>query len=193
MKHKTLSLLLGAILGGITLATQAATIAASPSVTNVPAGTPQVTVSLDALTGFPSTIGGGMSISWGGGLLALDHWVLGSLWDPTALDLFAGYSLDINNGATDLYFSPNALSAGPGPMHLMDLVFNVTGTGSAVVNPTVTGAAQEWGDTSFNTINVTTASASVNVSPVPLPAAIWLMLSGLPGVFMMARRRLAAA
>jgi hypothetical protein len=132
-----------------------------------------------------------MSITWGtpDSILTLDHWDLGSLWDPTAIDLFAGYSLDPVNGVTDFFFSPVALSVGPGLFHLIDLVFNVTGTGTANVNPTVSGLVQEWGDTEFNTIAVTTQGGTVNVSAVPLPATVWLFGSGLVGLAGLVRRK----
>jgi hypothetical protein len=191
MNHKIFSLFAGVVLGVVAFAANAATISVNPSLVNVPAGTPQVTVSLDAGADFPATIGGAMSITWGtpDSILTLDHWDLGPLWDSTAVDLFAGYSLDPANGVTDLFFSPIALSVGPGPFHLIDLVYNVTGTGTANVNPTVSGLVQEWGDTAFNTIAVTTQGAMVNVSAVPLPAAGWLMLSGLAGLMAVSRRR----
>jgi hypothetical protein len=191
MNHKILSLFTGFVLGIVAFTTHAATISVNPNLVNIPAGTPQVTVSLDAGADFPATIGGAMSITWGtpDPILTLDHWDLGTLWDPTAVDLFAGYNLDPANGVTDLFFSPVALSVGPGPFHLIDLVFNVTGTGTANVNPTVSGLVQEWGDTEFNTIAVTTQGGTLNVSAVPLPATVWLFGSGLVGLVGLARRK----
>lgn len=192
MKRHTLSVIFGAVLGTFALTAESATISTSPSLINVPAGTPQVTVSLDTLADFPATLGGVMSITWGGpsaGLLTLDHWVLGALWDPLSTDIFPGYSLNATTGVTDLYFSPNAVFSPAGPFHLIDLVFNVTGSGTANVNPTVSNVGvQEWGDSNFNVIPVSTLGASVTVAPVPLPPAVWLLLSGLTGMFAVARR-----
>lgn len=190
MNHNILSLFAGIVLGAVGFVANATTISVNPGLVDVPAGTSQVTVSLDAAADFPATIGGAMSITWDSpdSILVLDHWDLGPLWDPTAVDLFAGYSLDPAIGVSDLFFSPIALSVGPGPFHLIDLVFNVTGTGTANINPTVSGLVQEWGDTGFNTIAVTTQGGTVNVSAVPLPAAVWLFGSGLAGLAGMARR-----
>lgn len=190
MNQKILSLFAGVALSVAGFAASAATISVNPGLVNVPAGTSQVTVSLDAAADFPATIGGAMSITWYSpdSILVLDHWNLGTLWDPTAVDLFAGYSLDPAIGVADLFFSPNALSVGPGPFHLIDLVFNVTGTGTVNINPTVSGLVQEWGDAGFNTIAVTTEGGTVTVSAIPLPAAVWFFGSGLAGLAAMARR-----
>lgn len=192
MKKALLSTLIGSFLTALTLGADAATISITPTPLTVPAGTATVALSVDG-TGFPlDTSFGTMSISWDSTVLTLNSVTYDAIWDPAWNFIFT----ESPGGISLINFVPDNWLTGAvvGPdFHLMDLVLNVVGgPGTSTAIHMVDGIDPWTRDTGAVVAGVVLQDGQVNVAPVPLPPAIWLLLSGLTGMFAVARRNQAA-
>jgi hypothetical protein len=144
-----------------------------------------VTVALKG-RGFTQTIeGGGVNLSFNPAVLQLNSVAV----DTTTWEFFTTPGT-INNTAgtlTDLTFSSFAGNSGSFPV--AQLIFQAKGLGTSLLtltestlNPFASGGALLNPPVSF-------ANANIQVTAVPVPAAIWLWLSAMGGVFYVGKRR----
>lgn len=194
MKAKHLSLIAGALLGLASAGAQSSTIAVTPNASLVAPGTASINLSIDG-SGFPlDTTGGGLSVSWLDSVLSLGSITYDPMWDQ-------GWNTTVSTspaGVTNVTFLPVGFFGGTNAgsdFHLMNLTLNVVGgAGSTTPINLEVPALNGWYDSNANLLQVAAVDGSFAVmSPVPVPAAGWLLLSGLPFVFRMARRSGAAA
>lgn len=173
MRTKTLGGLL-VILLILTARVEASTVSFNPSGTSVGIGQ---TFSINLVgTGFTDIVdGGGVNLFYDAAVLAVNSVTVDTtVWDffdaPGAIDNTSGNVSEIQFasffGATGNFAIATidflAVGAGHSALTLTESVLNPFASGGLPLNPAVTYQ-----------------NASVTVSAVPLPAAFWLMLSGL--------------
>lgn len=174
----------------------AATITLMPATQTVTQGDPvTITAHMD-FTG-EATLGGGFDVFFDPSVLSfVSHTYNASLGDPLLRrnpDILTG---EINGLSFGDFGGPT------GPALVVTLVFNTLSATSTLVSLNVNGAdgpdgAGEPGGflsaiAPFGPQAVSFTGAAVNITPVPLPAAGWLMLGGLGALVGMARRQKAA-
>lgn len=168
MISKSISAVVG--LGFLAMSSaQAANVSLNPADSSVGVGG-SFTLQVDA-SGFSiPTIGAELGVDYNPAVLSLDA----ATWNPNSPfeddvtlvnDIVSFYTFAEASGdfqVVDLQFT--VLSNTPTKISLIDQETNLLG----------------WFDTSGNPISgITYDGASVNVNPVPLPAAVWMMLGGL--------------
>jgi hypothetical protein len=118
------------------------------------------------------------SVAFGAGLDVLG---LGSFQeaDASALGLVNAFELSFDTTA-DL----NTLQ--PGTFTLFTITFSAASAGTSLLGLSVNSLSSAEGT---GLVADALNGASVSVAPVPLPAAVWMLLSGLAGTGLLARRR----
>jgi len=186
-------------LGALLIAGQvnAEIVSLTPSVTSVVVNDP-FTLTVQGSEFFDDVSSGSVEVSWDSTAMTLTS----SVADLGASALANGFPLDfgVTTITTDSLTGLSTLSATYGTFATvfgptfdffsMDFV--------AIPPPSQTtldigiGAFGDWQsgtNPAFSITNVTYAGATVNVNPVPVPAAVWLFGSGLIGMVGIARRR----
>jgi len=133
---------------------------------------------------FPSTIGGGIDLSFDPSVVNIAavtmNTALFEFSDPGTVDNTAGT-------LTDAYF--NSLAAPSGDLEFMTIDFIATGAGTTQL-VLAEGALAVFSDDNANQFGdqIDFVSSTVTVTAVPLPAAAWLMMSGIGVLGALARR-----
>jgi len=186
MKMKLTSGLLGVAALLIASQANAATISLTPSVTNVAVDDP-FTLTVEG-SGFDTGVSsGGVVLSWDTNIVQLTS----TEADINTSLLTNGFLGVVTLGAGTAELSGFSLAglAGPG-FNFASLDFVAIpppGTTDVIVSASLFG---DWQDLAGQAVIVDTFnSATVNVSAVPVPAAVWLFGSGLIGLVGIARRR----
>lgn len=181
MISKSISAVVG--LGFIAMSSaQAATVSLTPSASNVAVGD-SLTVHVDA-TAFSTPTGGAtLGISYDPSLsLAGASASAGSPFGVPNLN--ADDTVDFFVGLTD------PLASGDFPVIDLQFVAVSEAQGAQVTLVDLVNFDLAWFDENFDPIpNITYNAASVNVNPVPLPAAVWMMLGGMGLLGWTGRRR----
>ena len=170
---------------------QAATVSFNNSVTNANIGDSfMLTVQG---SGFDTIVGGGLNLSFNASVLQLNSVTI----NQTVFDFYIGDGTE--EGIVDnslgllLNTSFNTFFGASGNFDIMDIGFTAIGAGSS--NLTLSESllwvfADEFGAPYGS--NVTYNPATVNVvgaSPVPVPAAVWLFLSGIAGLLSFTKKK----
>ena len=176
----------GAVLAVFAAVSQAATISLSPSSQNVALGNPvSLQLNMD-FTGDP-TLGGGIDIFYDSSLLTFVSFSFNpSLGDDTGQQRQPDVLTNELNGLA--FSSSTGLS---GPSLVGTLTFNTISAGTALFTmaDNVLPAGGFFSAVTFNPQTVTYQGASVDVAAVPIPAAVWLMLSGMGLIGAMSKRK----
>lgn len=155
---------------------QAATVSLTPQSPSVALGD-QVILQLNMDFGSDDTLGGGFDVFYNHSLISFTSFTFNSGWgDDPGYHRQPDLELDKLNGIAFGNFG------GIGGAHMVGtFVFNTLGAGPAnftlAENDAPTGGF--FSARTFGPQAVTYSGASVNVTSVPLPAAGWLLLSGL--------------
>ncbi len=144
------------------------------------------TVTLDVIMDFSdTTIGGGFDIQYDSSALSFLSWNPNAVGDPGFSGLPA-ISDGLLSGITVGEFS----SGLTGIQNLGSVSFMVLADGGTLSSADTDSDAGPFIDfNTFQNMNVEYNSATVNAVPVPVPAAVWLMVGGLGALFSFRRKR----
>jgi len=189
MKMQLTSGLLGAAALLIASQANAATVSLTPSAQTVAVGD-AFTLTVSGTDFFTDVSAGSVLITWDSNLLQLSS----TLTDVGTSAALNGFPIDFGTntlvpGQLEATFSTFGTVAGPGfDFFSLDFIA-IPPPGESAVD-IFAGFFGDWQDGSGADITpVTYVGASVEVSAVPVPAAVWLFGSGLIGLVGIARRR----
>jgi len=150
------------------------------------------TITLDILMDFTGdpTLGGGTDIFYDASVLSFQSFDFGTT--TLALDpAFSRSPDELANELEGLAFGSFAGLEGPGTVGT--LTFQAISIGDITLTMAVTDKALKGGDfisaTDSSVQTVTFGTANISVSQIPVPAALWLFISGLLGLSALSRRR----
>jgi len=180
MRSKLLSLVSAFVLGGLSMAANAASVSLQPATVDVHVGD---SFGVDVWWDFTgeATLGGGTDATWDPAGLSFVSLVFD---DNPDFDPAFTRQGEVSPGLIDGFATGNFNGlAGDGPLYIATITFTALTEGSFVIDlaedtgiagPFVSIAGQLYPDLVFS-------GATVNVSggAVPLPAALWLMIGGL--------------
>jgi len=145
------------------------------------------TVDIDA-QGFTEAVDGwGMDVNWDTSFLTLE-----SANVNTTLWSFTNSSGDSSTVGSLLNIGGSQFGAETGDFNLATLTFRAIGTGSTDIRLSITDDvldAFRWSSGGFIALPNGTVNGTVEISSVPLPAGVWLMLTGLSTLLIGARRK----
>jgi hypothetical protein len=133
-----------------------------------------------------------LSLSYDSALLSLADVTFGSGLDVNGLGSMQDTSASTPGVANAFELSFDSIAdlnqLQPGTFSLFTLVFHAGAIGTSAL----TLAINALGDAAGNALTPDVANATVSVAPVPLPAAAWLLLSGIAATSGFVRRRRSA-
>ncbi len=185
-------LVLTALLGLAAIApSHAVVVSVNPAVSSATVGD-SILVNIDIADLFdgvaPSVSAFDISVAFDPGIVSFSQLAFGTGLDVLGLGSSqivtpSAGSVNAFELSFDLPADLNTLQ--PGAFTLFTLTFDAIAAGSSNLSLTLNALA----DADGAGLAATLVNGSVNVSPVPLPAAGWLLLTGIAGLAGMARRR----
>lgn len=141
-------------------------------------------------TDMPLTNSGGVNVDWTDGILQLDSWTVFAPFDEISLGAPTTTSNSISNLTGGIFIVNDPVA---GDFNFAQLNFTALAPSGTPLNLTAIESVLGWTDSLGNPITFDSVlGATVTVTAVPVPAAIWLLGSGLIGMVMVARGRTAA-
>jgi hypothetical protein len=166
-------------------AAQAASITLSPSTASVGiGGTVDVSFTMDFTD--QATLGGGFDLTYDAAVLSLDSWTYAAIGDPMLL----GPANTAPGSIIAIAFGD--FTGVTGPALVGTASFSAIGAGLADFGMSDNGfpAGPFLDLTTYIPMTVAYNSSALEVTTVPVPAAIWLFGSGLSGLIWMKRRKM---
>jgi len=200
IKTKTIGCLLG--LSSLLMATQVSANTLSIIQTPNPAPLSPDTFNLTIQGNFTDTTdGGGFTLGWDTSVIdiiydytAIEASLVANGWDDatTGFSYIDAVTTDVSGWST-LAIEPVAFASSfTGLFDVVTLQFQATQAGSTNATLALDGfIGSNWtktGDFMGVGVPVTYVGATINIQPVPVPAAVWLFGSGLIGLVGIARR-----
>ena len=176
----------GMLAAGCFASAQAATISLNPLSQSVTLGE-QVSLQLTMDFSSDPTLGGGINVIYDSRLSYVSFVFNAALGDDPA---FRRLPDDLGGELNGLAFGHFSGLSGPSAVGV--LTFDTIAPGAATLNMTdnITPAGGFYSAVTFGPQAVSYLGASLSVSAVPLPAAVWLMLSGLGSIgFVVGKKR----
>lgn len=138
-------------------------------------------------TDMPVTYSGAVDVDWTDGILQLNSWSVFTPFDEISL----GAPVTTSNSISNLNGGVFLGTPVSGAFNFAQLNFTALTPGGTPLNLTAIESVFGWTDDTGNPITFDNVfGATVTVSAVvPLPAAFWLLGSGLLGMLMVARTR----
>jgi len=179
-------------LSAAAVSANAATISVDPASQSTTVGsTVSATIRISDLAGgtAPSLGGFDLNLSFDAAVLSFSGLSYG-----TGLDVLGLGSIQFSDTATAGLLNVGEISLDaesdldtlqPGAFALFTVTFQAIAAGASGLNLQINSLA----DAAGLALSATTAGGSVGVAPVPLPAAAWLLFSGLAGLAGISRRR----
>jgi hypothetical protein len=135
--------------------------------------------------GFPTAlVGGGFNVSFTSGLLELSPIAIAAGWEFAPQGgLIDNASGKLNDAAFTTFASPKS-----GDFLAATLSFKAIGPGTATVRLTPS-VSFPFTDVDVNAVNPSFGSATINISAVPEPSSLALVLAGMGGLGWVARRK----
>jgi hypothetical protein len=145
------------------------------------------------------TSGGGLTVTWDAARLDLVSWDTSVFAPPLGLVVPGGGTLDQAAGTlSDIDLLSISIGSSLTTFDIVTLTFLAQAPGNAAVTPSLgnfsgTSTPNIWVDQfGVDEVVPTYTPGSVQISAVPVPAAVWLFGSGLIGLVGIARRRRSA-
>jgi hypothetical protein len=168
-------------------AVNAATISVLPAGQNVLQGA-NIPIAISGSEFSSGTMGGGLTINWNPSVLQF----VSISTNPFPGDKFFGSTDTTTASSGSLNFSVGSFFTGAtGPsFDIATLAFTAIGLGSSLIDLGFK-LGDVWVDSDFNELSPqpTLIDGSVQVNAVPIPAAVWLLGSGVVGLVALTRRK----
>ena len=188
MEMKLTNVLFGVAALLIASQANAATVSLTPSETNVSVND-AFTLTVQGSDFVTDVSAGSISITWDASVASLTS----TAADISASAALNGFPIDfgtntVTQGLVEVTFSTFGTVAGP-TFDFISLDFVAIPPPSTTALIIDAGFFGDWQDGNGASVTVDYVGAQVNVSAVPVPAAVWLFGSGLIGLVGIARRR----
>ncbi len=141
---------------------------------------------------FPSTFGGTILVNFDPSVVKVSNISLSSPWKGVTLTATDSYGA---GQATMLVYAPSIDQLPEGDFVFATLMFTALGAGNTELALSTYDSLplSSIGHDGLTAIDFTTMNTNVTVSAVPIPAAIWLLLSGIIGLFSISHKKRTAA
>jgi hypothetical protein len=193
MKNRPAWIWIAALLvAGVAVEASAAMLTVSPQASSATVGAP---IAVDVLVSglvdgaAPSLGAYDVAVAFDGAVLALSGVDFGSGLDLAGLGSIRNFDATVAGTVSVFEVSLDEIAAldllQSGSFRLFTLLFDASAVGTSALSLSINAL----GDAAGSALTAGVTNSTVSVSAVPLPAAAWLLLSGIGGLGMLRRRR----